>query len=145
MKPSQKASYAVRAMVDLALHSRSGTPVRLSAIARRGRMPVKFLESALADLRKAGLVVSRRGPVGGHLLARAANEITLGQIRSAIDGPLALVPASPRRRAADPVEAGLQSVWKEVEHAIGAVLDGISVEEMCRRAEQSASVLDFSI
>jgi Rrf2 family protein len=129
-------------MVDLALHGRTGEPVRLAAIARRGHISSKFLEAIVVDLRKAGLVVSRRGPDGGHRLARPPRAITLGQIRAAVDGPLALVA---RRRGGDPVDAGLRSVWKEVEQAMGAVMDAVTVEEMCRRVEVSTSVPDFSI
>ena len=99
----------------------------------------------MVDLRKAGLVHSRRGPDGGHGLARPAGAITLGQVVAAVDGPLTLVEAPSRRRQSDPLELGLRAVWKEVELAIGAVLDGVTVEEMCRRASVSSDTPDFSI
>jgi Rrf2 family protein len=145
MRLSQKAAYAVRAMLELALHSGDGAPARLAVIARRAKVPEKFLEAIVVDLRKAGLVNSRRGPEGGHVLARSPDAITLGQIRAAIDGPLVLVEAPTRSRATGPSEQAMQTVWKEVERAIGAVLDGVTVEEMCRRVRASIDGPDFSI
>ncbi|HEY3452732.1 MAG TPA: Rrf2 family transcriptional regulator [Myxococcales bacterium] len=141
MRFSQKAEYAVRAAIDLALRSQQGTPARVSDVARRAAIPEKFLEAILLDLRKAGLVNSRRGPEGGHTLARPAAEITLGMIRSAIDGPLTLVEAGRRKGA---VDEGLGTVWKEVALALNAVLDGVTVEEMCRRIQEHQPS-DYSI
>ncbi|MBI5549634.1 MAG: Rrf2 family transcriptional regulator [Deltaproteobacteria bacterium] len=145
MRVSQKTDYAVRALVDLALNAREGAPARLSEIARRGSIPEKFLEAILVELRRAGLVKSRRGPEGGHRLARPPGQITLGQIRAAMDGPLSLVEPPSRRQAAAPLHAGLQPMWKEVEMAIGTVLDGVTVEDMCRRVEVNSAMPDFSI
>ena len=145
MRISQKADYALRAVIDLALHSREGAPARVAEIARRGRIPEKFLEAIVVDLRKAGLLASRRGPEGGHTLALPASKITLGRIRAAVDGPLVLVEAGHRRNGRSAVDCGLQQVWKEVEQAIAAVLDGVTVEETCRRIQGPEGVSDFSI
>ena len=146
MKISQKADYAVRAVIDLALHSRAGAPSRVAEIARRGRIPEKFLEAIVVDLRKAGLVSSRRGPEGGHALAQPPSAITLGMIRAAIDGPLALAePAHGKRASRGPLDTGLREVWKEVEQAVGAVLDAVTVEELCRRVQGPDAAHDFSI
>jgi Rrf2 family transcriptional regulator, cysteine metabolism repressor len=144
MKISQKADYALRAMLDLALNARKGTSVPTSQISRRTRVPQKFLEAILVDLRKAGLVTSKRGPEGGHELSRAADSVTLGQIRAAVDGPLEMAVRA-RRRAGDPLEAGVRQVWDEVEGGIREVLERQSLAEICRRVEAARRVLDFSI
>lgn len=145
MRVSQKAEYALRAVVDLALHAKDGQPARVSEIARRGRIPEKFLEAIVVDLRKAGVVRSRRGPEGGHALARPPAEITLGQVVAAVDGPLALVEPRPAKGSRSALELGLLSVWKEVEVTIGAALDGVTVEDMCRRVAGHEGAHDFSI
>lgn len=141
MRFSQKAEYAVRAAIDLAQFSRPGEPARVFDIARRARIPEKFLEAILLDLRKAGLVESKRGPEGGHCLALPAKDVTLGRIRAAIDGPLRLVDAG---RGKNAVDEGLREVWKEVALAVGAVLDAVTVEDMCRRAKEHQPS-DYSI
>ncbi|MGC4113757.1 MAG: Rrf2 family transcriptional regulator [Myxococcales bacterium] len=141
MRFSQKAEYAVRATIDLATHARPDQPSRVTDIAKRAHIPEKFLEAILVDLRKAGVVTSRRGPEGGHALALAPKDITLGKIRTAIDGPLALIEVGRKKTA---IDEGLSQVWKEVALAIGAVLDGVTVEEMCRRAQEHQPS-DYSI
>jgi len=144
MKISQKADYALRAMLDLALNARKGMSVPTSQIARRARVPEKFLEAILVDLRKAGLVSSRRGPEGGHQLSRAAELVTLGQIRTAVDGPLKMAERA-RRRPDDPVDAGLRAAWDEVEGGIREVLERQSLAEICRRVDAARRVPDFNI
>ena len=141
MRVSQKADYALRAMIDLAL-SAGGSPLTNSEIARRSRIPEKFLEAILVDLRKAGLVQSRRGPDGGHLLARAAGQVSLAQIRAAVDGPLSIVE---RNKRSDTREAGLRAVWEEVERGIARVLEEQTLDEMCRRVDSARRAPDFSI
>jgi len=144
MRVSQKTDYAVRAMLDLSLHARDEAPARSAQIAQRARVPEKFLEAILVDLRKAGLVRSKRGPEGGHTLARSPGAITLGQIRAAIDGPIALIEATPRRKGTDTVERGLRELWSQVEADVGAVLERVSLEDLQRRV-LSNQTPDFSI
>ena len=144
MRVSQKTEYALRALLDLSLNVTGERAARTSEIAKRARVPEKFLEAILVELRKAGLVRSRRGPDGGHALARAPATITLGQIRTALDGPLALVEPAPRRRSDDPVEAAIRETWHQADVDIGAVLEGVSLESIQRRVLASQSP-DFSI
>jgi Rrf2 family protein len=86
---TQKARYALRAMLYLARSTDSAT---VSAIADAESIPRKFLETVMAALKSHGLVVSRRGAQGGYLLARGADAITFADILRCIDGPLALAP-----------------------------------------------------
>src|SRR6185436_13413864 len=92
VRVSAKVDYAVRAAVELAAAQDSPEPkrpVKAEALARAQDIPLKFLENILQGMRQAGLIESRRGPDGGHLLARPAAEIALADIIRAIDGPLA--------------------------------------------------------
>ena len=86
---TNKAKYGLRAMCALA-HS-DGVRLQARSIAAQAKVPEKFLESILVDLRRAGFVDSRRGSHGGHALARPAGEIMVGDLIRAIDGPLAPV------------------------------------------------------
>ncbi len=146
MKLSQKADYAMRAMIDLAVAAPSGRLVRTADVARRSGAPEKFLESILTELRRAGLVESRRGAVGGHRLARSATRITAGDVWRAIDGPLALADRSSRPRAApDGAARTLHRLWSDVEQAVERVVDGMTLDELARRAQEVSGVRDFAI
>lgn len=103
---TSKAKYALRAMVDLARHAVDG-PVFIADIAERQRIPRRFLEAILLELRKHGLVVSQRGKAGGYALARQPERISFADVMRAIDGPLALTPCTSQtayQRCADCVE-----------------------------------------
>jgi Rrf2 family protein len=86
---SQKAKYALRALLVLAEHADAPEPLPISEIANRERISRKFLEAILVDLRDSGLLDSRRGRHGGYRLARPAASITFAEVVRAIDGPLA--------------------------------------------------------
>lgn len=87
MKLSTRGRYAVMAMSDIAIHS-TGEPVSLADISGRQAISQAFLEQLFAQLRKAGLVTSVRGPGGGYKLARDADEINIADIVTAVDEPL---------------------------------------------------------
>ncbi|MDB5466363.1 MAG: transcriptional regulator [Phenylobacterium sp.] len=92
---SQKARYALRALVELA--RAEGVQLTSGELALRADAPRKFLEAILLELSRNHLVVSRRGKFGGYTLARAAPEISFAEVIRVIDGPLALAPCvSPR-------------------------------------------------
>lgn len=92
---SQKARYALRALVELA--RADGQQLTSGGLALRADAPRKFLEAILLELSRNGIVVSRRGKFGGYTLSRAASEISFAQVIRIIDGPLALAPCvSPR-------------------------------------------------
>lgn len=88
---SQKAKYALRALSALA-RAEAGAPLQISDIADRQSIPKKFLEQILLDLKRNGLVASRRGKQGGYLLLKPADEITYGEVLRLIDGPIAPLP-----------------------------------------------------
>lgn len=144
MKVSQKVDYALRALVELAALCSRQEPIRSAEIADRSRVPEKFLEAILVDLRKAGLIESRRGPDGGHRLARLPAQISLAEVREAVDGPLSLTPAR-RERPKDPTDAALRSVWGDLEREVRSALARITLEAILRRAEAQREVPDFTI
>jgi len=88
---SQKARYALHALIVLAEHG-TGEPLQIADIARDARVPRKFLEQILLDLKKRGLVRSQRGRAGGYLIGKNARDISFADVIRIIDGPLALAP-----------------------------------------------------
>lgn len=88
---SQRAKYAFRALGLLA-RAEVGMPVQIPEIAERQKIPKKFLEQILLELKRAGILESRRGKQGGYLLARPASEISYGEVLRLVDGPVALLP-----------------------------------------------------
>ncbi len=83
---SVKGEYALQAIFDLA-SQRPGEPVRIAEIARRQQIPQKFLELILASLKQGGFVESRRGAEGGYLLARPAENLSVGEVLRFVEGP----------------------------------------------------------
>jgi Rrf2 family protein len=136
MRVSAKVDYAVRATVELAAAQASepGKPVTADALARAQDIPVKFLENILQGLRQAGLIESRRGPEGGHLLARPANEIALAEVIRAIDGPLAGVGGrSPDTLHYDGSAEPMREVWIAVRASLRRVLDEVTLADVAAK------------
>ena len=90
---AQKTRYALRSLLFLA-QEQGGAPVQLSRIAETQRVPPKYLELIMLDLKKAGLVKSSRGPKGGYQLARGPAQISVADVIQAIDGPVAVTACS---------------------------------------------------
>jgi Rrf2 family protein len=88
---SQKARYALHALIVLAEHT-GEEPMQIATIAEEARVPRKFLEAILVDLKKRGIVKSTRGRAGGYLIGKAPKDISFADVIRVIDGPLALAP-----------------------------------------------------
>lgn len=130
MRISAKVDYALRAATELAAAERA-VPKKAEAIARAQDIPVKFLENILQSLRHAGLVQSKRGPEGGHMLARPAAEITLADVIRAIDGPLAGVSGqSPDQLAFHGAAEPLRDVWVAVRASLRSVLEHVTLADV---------------
>jgi Rrf2 family protein len=126
MRLSAQVDYALRAMVELA--AASSPPVSADALARSQGIPGKFLEAIMGDLRRAGLVRSQRGPVGGYRLARPAEEISLADVIRAIQGELANVRGErPEDVTYQGASTALQEVWIALRASERAVLETVSL------------------
>ncbi|MDX6720194.1 MAG: hypothetical protein QOJ63_2448 [Solirubrobacteraceae bacterium] len=134
MRVSAKVDYAVRAAVELAAAQGSADPdrpVKADAIARAQDIPVKFLENILQGLRQGGLVESRRGPDGGHLLARPAAQIALADVIRAIDGPLAGVGGRrPEELEFKGTAESMRTIWIAVRASLRRVLEEVSIADV---------------
>ena len=122
---SVKGEYALLAILDLATQ-RPGEPVKIAAIARRQKIPQKFLELILSGLKQGGFVESRRGAEGGYLLARAADAITVGEVLRYMEGGRTRQ-SSPRNGTAP-----FGAIWAEVERSVTGILDRNNFAEIAR-------------
>ena len=132
MKVSTRGDYASRALLSLALHDDTG-PTSVRDIAERTGLPQPYLEQILLALKGAGLVTSKRGVGGGYVLARPAAEITLGQIVSAVDGPITAGDfGEPHQNGACDHEGQcvLLGVWADVGKTMRQYLDSYTLEDM---------------
>lgn len=130
MRVSAKVDYAVRAAVELAA-AEPGVNVKAEAIAEAQSIPRKFLDNILQGMRQAGLVESRRGPDGGHRLARPAGEIAIADIIRAIDGPLANIGGRFPEDVDPPgAAAPLRDVWIAVRASLRGVLEETTLADV---------------
>ena len=141
---STRGEYGMRLMVDLARSHGRGS-VSVHAVAQREQLPEAYLEQLVAILRKAGLVIGKRGAGGGYTLARDPREITAGDIVRALEGPI-----EPQICTAegDPVlncvleqDCGTRAVWHKLQATIAKALDGMSLDQIARQtAPQNTAV-----
>ena len=131
MRISARADYAVRAALQLAV---SDERLSAEAIAAAQDIPGKFLEGILTELRKAGLVDTRRGPSGGTQLSAPAETITVGAVVRAVDGPLVFVrDARPPDLEYDGASEGLLDVWVALRVNVRQVLDTVTLADVVGR------------
>lgn len=129
MQISAKTDYAVRALLSLAV--REPELVKIDTVIGEQGLPRKFVEAILGDLRRAGIVRSQRGADGGYALARTADEITLGQVIRAVDGPLAEVRGlRPHETNYAGVAEHLPNVWVAVRASLRRVLDETTLAQV---------------
>ena len=126
---SAKVDYAVRALLTLA--AEPATPMTGEAVATAQRLPVKFIENTLVDLRRAGFVTSQRGREGGYRLARPAADIVVADVIRALEGPLAEVRGErPEDTVYEDAAANLQQVWVAVRAALRLVLESVTLADI---------------
>jgi len=137
---STKAEYGVRIMAHLAAHDGTA-PVALGSIAEAEALPLAYLEHLVQRLRRAGLVESRRGAHGGYTLARPAEEITMAEVVSALEGeiaPIECITADPDGRVMCAREANGERacpsklLWTRVQGAIVRTLEDVTLSELIR-------------
>ncbi|MEU2337302.1 Rrf2 family transcriptional regulator [Streptomyces sp. NPDC006654] len=134
MRISARADYAVRAVLELAVRQGNG-PVKAEEIAGAQGIPHKFLESILGDLRRAGVVDSRRGGGGGYRLAREASAITVADLIRAVDGPIVSVRGErPTGLAYTGTAEPLLPLWIALRANVRKILEGVTVADIAADA-----------
>lgn len=147
---SSKAKYGLKAMVYLARSEGRG-PVLIADVAESERIPKKFLDTILLELKNHGLLQSKKGKGGGYTMARPAARIMVGEIVRILDGPLAPVQCVSRtayRRCDDCLDesaCAVRAVMQDVRDAISAILDNTSLADMSARSNRAEPVLIYDI
>lgn len=141
MRLSTKTRYGVRAVFDIAYHGRDRcTASQAKDIARRADIPVRYLEQIIQDLKRAGLVESRRGPRGGYTLRRPPAEISLGDVVRALQGPLEELflveddPATPP--AAVSVSTVTGAMWREFAEHMSRWFESMTIADLVERGRE---------
>ncbi|WP_132282003.1 RrF2 family transcriptional regulator [Natranaerovirga hydrolytica] len=132
MKLSTKGRYGLRAMVDLAVHSKNNN-VPISSISERQSISENYLEQIIAKLKKSGLVKSTRGSQGGYSLAKPMAEITVGDILRSLEGDLTPVNCSLLKEELQCEEEDncvTKFVWKKISDSINTVVDEITLKDL---------------
>lgn len=135
MRVTAKADYAVRAAVELAAASAADAgPMKGDQISKAQRIPLRFLENILGELRHAGVVQSQRGAEGGYWLARSADDITLAEIIRSVEGPLASVRGErPEDLEYHGESVALREVWVALRANIRDVLEATTLLDVVER------------
>jgi Rrf2 family protein len=139
MHVTAKVDYAVRAMVELA--AADGGPLKGEAIATAQRVPSRFLENILLELRHARLVRSQRGADGGYRLARPAETITIADVIRTVEGPIASIRSErPDELSYVGPAASLRDVWVALRASMRSVLESVTLADVAR-GELPAEIL----
>jgi Rrf2 family protein len=137
VKVSTRGDYASRALLSLALHADESGPTSVRDIAERTGLPQPYLEQILLALKGAGIVRSKRGVGGGYVLAREPGQITLGEIVSAVDGPISVGDfGEPHQNGACDHEGQcvLLAVWGGLSRTMRAHLDSFTLADIAAMA-----------
>jgi len=130
VKLSREEQYGIMALVDLA-YNLNGGPAQVRQIARRQKIPQRFLEQIFAKLRQSEVVIGKRGPRGGYSLAKDPKEIRLEEVMKALRPKL-----QEEEKMEVPALAGLiDTVWSEIEGSFQSTLRGVSLANLCQRAK----------
>jgi len=138
---SKKAQYSILALVKLAKEYNSG-PILISSIAQTEKIPRKFLETILFDLKQMGILASKKGKGGGYYLIKKPEEINLADVIRHIDGAIALIPCvtykyyQPCQHCKDEITCGIRSVVKDIRDETVNMLKKISLSDIILREEQ---------
>ncbi|WP_096701929.1 Rrf2 family transcriptional regulator [Magnetospirillum sp. 15-1] len=147
---SSKAKYGLKAMVYLARHEGQG-PCLIAGVAEAERIPKKFLDAILLEMKNQGLLSSKKGKGGGYVLARPAERIMVGDIVRILDGPLAPIPCvsrtayRPCEDCIDETACTVRAVMQDVRDAIAAILDNTSLADMRISKVRAEAVLMYDI
>jgi Rrf2 family protein len=140
---TRKSKYGLKALLVLAEEA-GGGPMLISELAERQQIPKKFLEAILLELKRAGLLHSKKGKGGGYVLGRKPTDITVGQVIRVLEGPLALTPCvsvTAYRRCDECVDeqtCAVRLAMKEVRDATAEILDNTTLAGLNARVARSS-------
>ena len=142
MRLSTKSRYGLRALFDIAYNC-GDKPAQIQDISRRQQISPRYLEQIFQNLKRAGILKSKRGPRGGYCLARKLEEITVLEILNATEDDVLLVdcagvtPKKRKRRLECPFEGQCvtQSVWEEASNLLNQLFGNMTLQTLCQRGQ----------
>ncbi|MFO0321700.1 MAG: RrF2 family transcriptional regulator [Bacteroidota bacterium] len=143
---SKKSKYAIKSLVILARHENKEPHLRISEISEKGKIPKKFLEAILLELRKNGILGSKMGVKGGYFLLKKPSEIILTDIIRLTDGPIALLPCASLNfyqkceDCKDETTCGIKKVMTEVRMASLVILSNNSIDDLIKKENRLLKV-----
>ncbi|MGH3314598.1 MAG: RrF2 family transcriptional regulator [Nocardioidaceae bacterium] len=130
MRVTAKSDYALRALIEIASQP-ADSAVSAEELGRRQEIPCGFLQSILADLRRAGIVMSQRGQAGGWQMGSRAEDVTVADVIRAVDGPLVnIYGLRPESVAYNDVASVLQSVWIAARSSLRSVFEHVTIADL---------------
>ena len=140
MRISAKGEYAIRALLDLAVHHGEGL-VPIQEVARRQGIPQRYLEQVLLLLKRAGILESKRGSAGGYQLVRAPAGISVGEVLRAVEGRLTALDVAGRHpnKVSEAAASDLAPLWREISGAVGAVIDRTTFGDLAEQVKARRS------
>jgi Rrf2 family protein len=146
MKITYRGDYALKTILDLAMHYGNG-PVTIHDMAHRADIPIKFLEQILLDLKRAGFVKSRRGKIGGYILAKHPSAIKVGDVIRFIDGPIEPISCVEKKYSGckDMHNCAFREIFKEASKATSRIVDSFNFEDLVNKikAKEIAAVYNI--
>ncbi len=146
MHITYKGDYALKTILDLALHY-GNSPITIHDLAGRADIPIRFLEQILLDLKRGGFVESRRGKVGGYLLAKLPSRIKLGEIIRFVDGPVEPIACTGKSYSGcnDAYRCVFRRIWQEVSLATSKIIDNITFEDLAKQVKEKSPAFIYQI
>ena len=140
MRISAKGEYAIRALLDLAVHHGEGL-VPIQEVARRQNIPQRYLEQVLLLLKRAGILESKRGSAGGYQLVRSPAGISVGDVLRAVEGRVTAldVAGQPPSKTSDAAASDLAPLWREISGAVGEVIDRTTFGDLAEQVKARRS------
>jgi Rrf2 family protein len=144
VRVSTKTRYGVRAVFDIAFHGQGqpGVAAQAKDIARRQEIPLRYLEQIFQDLRRAGLVESKRGPRGGYYLKRDPAEITLADVVHALQGPIEEMlaveddDARPRAEKQPSTRQLTCEIWRDLAEHVKSWFEKVTIADLVKRGDE---------
>ncbi len=146
MRITYKGDYALKTILDLAINY-GNSPMTIHDLAKRADIPIKFLEQILLDLKRGGFVESRRGKVGGYLLAKHPAQVRVGDVIRFIDGPIEPISCLEKQYSGcrDIYKCVFRPIWKEIGRATSSIVDNITFEDLIKQLQTKKQALVYQI
>ena len=144
---SKKAKYAIHALIHLARNKDRG-PVLISTIADTERIPQKFLEAILLDLKRGGILASKKGKGGGYYLLKEPEDVNMADVMRLFDGAIALLPCVTHKyyerceECKDEETCGIRDVFMNVRNATVKILKAATLSEIIRKEEHLKGIIE---